>query len=132
MEVEDPQAGEVTRLGGVKNTLLYLPSSNPANSGYTFSRLLNGRYISHVKKKNAGKLLVLAINALLNSLAALAATFSAVAFLLLPFIMMQSHRQSEFDVSRIRPRQGGLPRLETFTWQNLTQAERVIRSGRPG
>ena len=57
-----------------------MPSSNPANPGCTFSRLLNGRYISHVKKKNAGKLLVLAINALLNSLAALAANFSAVAF----------------------------------------------------
>ena len=42
---------------------------------------MTGRYISHVKKKNAGKLLVLTINALLNSLAALAATFSAVAFI---------------------------------------------------
>ena len=31
----------------------------------------------------------------------------------------------EFDVSRIRPRPGGLPHLETFTWQNLTPAERV-------
>ena len=58
-----------------------MPPSNPANPGCTFSRLLNGRYISHVKKKNAGKLLVLTINALLNSLAALAATFSAVAFI---------------------------------------------------
>ena len=77
---ERPQVDEVTRLGGVKNTLLYLPSSNPANPGCTFSRLLNGRYISHVKKKNAGKLLVLAINPLLKSLAALAASFSAVAF----------------------------------------------------
>ena len=38
----------------------------------------------------------------------------------------------EFDVSRIRPRPGGLPHLETFTWQNLTPAERVTRSGRPG
>ena len=38
----------------------------------------------------------------------------------------------EFDVSRIRPRLGGLPHPETFTWQNLTPAERVTRSGRPG
>ena len=38
----------------------------------------------------------------------------------------------EFDVFRIRPRLGGLPYLETFTWQNLTPAERVTRSGRPG
>ena len=37
----------------------------------------------------------------------------------------------EFDVPRIRPRPGGLPHLETFTWQNLTPAERVtsITSG---
>ena len=33
---------------------------------------------------------------------------------------------------RIRPRPGGLPHLEMFTWQNLTPAERVTRSGRPG
>ena len=48
----------------------------------------------------------------------------------------KSHRQSEvlheFDVSRIRPRVGGLPHLETFTRQNLTPAERVTWSGRPG
>ena len=75
-----PQAGEVTRLGGVKKKPPWHAIFQPANPGCTFSRLLNGRYISHVKKKNAGKLLVLAINALLNSLAALAATFSAVAF----------------------------------------------------
>ena len=37
----------------------------------------------------------------------------------------------ELDVPRIRPRPGGLPHLETFTWQNLTPAERVtsITSG---
>ena len=38
----------------------------------------------------------------------------------------------EFDVSRIRPRLGGLPHLEIFTCQNLTPAERLTRSGRPG
>ena len=38
---------------------------------------------------------------------------------------------SEFDVPRIRPRLGGLPHLETFTWQNLTPAERVARSTPP-
>ena len=32
--------------------------------------------------------------------------------------MMQSHRQS-VDVSRIRPRLGGLPHLETFKWQTF-------------
>ena len=29
--------------------------------------------------------------------------------------MMQSHRQSEFDVSRIRPRLGGLPALKRLS-----------------
>ena len=38
----------------------------------------------------------------------------------------------ELDVSRSRPLPGGLPHLETFTWQNLTPAESVTRSGRPG
>ena len=31
----------------------------------------------------------------------------------------------ELEVLRIRPRLGGLLHLETFTWQNLTPAERV-------
>ena len=30
----------------------------------------------------------------------------------------------EFDVSRVGPRLGGLPHLETVTWPNLTPAER--------
>ena len=37
--------------------------------------------------------------------------------------------QSEFDASRIRLRLGGLPHLKTFTWQNLTPAERATRFG---
>jgi len=45
----------------------------------------------HVNKKTVGKPGVLAINALLQSLAALAATFSTVAFYGIPLIMMQSH-----------------------------------------
>ena len=52
----------------------------------------------HINKKNAGKPRVLAINALLHSLAALASNFSAVALaliLLLPLII-PSHRQNEF------------------------------------
>ena len=38
----------------------------------------------------------------------------------------------QFDVLRIRPRLSGLLHLETFTWQNLTPAERVTWSGRLG
>ena len=63
---------------GKKITLLYMQSYNPAIPGCTFSRLLNG--LLHVNKKNAGKPRVLTINALLHSLVALAATFSAMAF----------------------------------------------------
>ena len=39
----------------------------------------------------------------------------------------------EFDVSRIWPRLGGLPLLETFTWQNLTGWEGypVCQTGLP-
>ena len=54
----------------------------------------------YVNKKNVSKPRVLVINALLHSLAALAANLTA-----------------EFDVSGIRPRLGGLPHLETFTRQ---------------
>ena len=43
-------------------------------------------------------------------------------FLLWLLMMQTSHRQSEFCAN--------LPHLETFTWENLTQAERVTRSGR--
>ena len=52
-----------------------MQSYNPSTPGYTFWMVAK-----HVNKKNAGKPRVLAINALLHSRAALAATFSAVAF----------------------------------------------------
>ena len=63
----------------------------------------------------------LVINTLLHSLAALAATFSAVAFYRY-LLIMQSHLQSEFWVNFefwIRPRLGGLPHREAFTWQKI-------------
>ena len=50
---------------------------NPAIPGCTISY---GLVAKHVNKKNAGKTSVLAIDALLHSLAALTATFSALAF----------------------------------------------------
>ena len=108
--------------------LLYMQSYNPAIPG------------KHVNKKKAGKSHVLAISALPSSLAAIAEAFSAVAFYIVtvnddakpppkPIVR-------EYDVSRIRPRPGGLPQLEMFTWQNLTPAgtylglaDRPIRLG---
>ena len=55
-----------------------MQSNNPAISGCTFSRYW--MVAKHVNKKNAAKPRVLAINALLHSLGAVAATFSFVAF----------------------------------------------------
>ena len=82
----------------------------------------------HVNEKNAGK-------PRLRSLAALAATFSVVAFYcyLNNYVKLPGAKVNvgEFDVSRIRPRQPELPHLEMLTWQNLTSTERVTRCGRP-
>ena len=50
---------------------------SPAIPGCTISY---GLVAKHVNKKNAGKTSVLAIDALLHSLTALTATFSALAF----------------------------------------------------
>ena len=36
------------------------------------------------------------------------------------------------NVTWTRPRLGGLPHLESFTWQNATPARRVTLPGRPG
>ena len=94
----------------------------------------------HVNKKKAGKPHVLAISALPSSLAALAATFSAVAFYIVTINNDAKPPPKpvvrEYDVLRIRPRPGGLPHLEMFTWQNLTPAgtylglaDRPIRLG---
>ena len=79
----------------------------------------------HENKKNAGKPRVLAINALLHTLVALAATrqCNGNGFLLLTFIMMQSHGQSEFCANLMYhesdPGQAGYPtskRLHGKTW----------------
>ena len=56
-----------------------MQSNNPAIPAYTFSRLLK-IVAKHVNNKNAGKPRFLVINAILHSLAALAATFSTVVF----------------------------------------------------
>ena len=69
----------------------------------------------HVNKKSAGKPRVLAINALLPSPAALAATFTAVVFYIVIFnndAKPAPVSLREFDVLRIRPRLGRLPHLE--------------------
>ena len=61
---------------------------------------------------------------------------SVLWFSIVPLIMMQSHRQSEFFVNLMyhesRLRLGGLPHLKTFTWQNLTPAERIYPDWQTG
>ena len=70
----------------------------------------------HANKKYAGKPRVLAINALLHSLVAVAATRQCNGFLLLTLIIMQSHRQSEFCANLMYhesdPGQAGYPTLK--------------------
>ena len=89
-----PQVGGVTCLGGLKKKLTTLPSRGALSQDYWM-------VAKHVNKKNVGKPHVLAINAPQHSLAALAATFSAVFFLLLSWIVMESHRQSVFCANLI-------------------------------
>ena len=70
----------------------------------------------HVNKKNAGEPRVLAINALLHSLVALATTRQCNSFLLLTLIIMQGHRESEFCANLMYhesdPGQAGNPTLK--------------------
>ena len=116
-----------------KITLLYMESYNPAIPGCTFSRLLNGRQAR--KQEMCWQTTFFRGWCFFTLACCSCCKLQCCGFLLLPLIMMQSYRQSEFcgnSVSRIRPRLGGLPHLETFTWQNLTPAARVTRSGRPG
>ena len=95
-----------------------MQSYNPAIPGYTFWMVAK-----HVNKKNAGKPLVFR---------RLMLFYTHVLLLLQPSVQWVSIATfnndakplpkwilREFDVFRIRPRLGGLPHLETFTWQRL-------------
>ena len=73
-----PQVGEVTRLGGLKKIPPLYAMLQPRHPGVHFLKIIEW-LLSTQTRKNAGKPRVLAINALLHSLAALAETFSDVA-----------------------------------------------------
>ena len=75
----EPEVGEVTCLGGVKNNSPLHAILQPRHPGVHSLKIIEWS-LSTSTKKNAGKPRVLAINALLHSLVALAATFSAMAF----------------------------------------------------
>ena len=73
-----PQVNEVTRLGGVKKNPPLYAMLQPRHPGVHFLRIIEWS-LSTQTRKNVGKPRVLAINALLHSVAALAETFSGVA-----------------------------------------------------
>ena len=68
----------------------------------------------------AGKWRILVVSVLFLSLSALAATFQWCGFLL-SLLMIKSRRQRQLTVTWTRPWLGGLPYLESFTWQNTTR-----------
>ena len=73
-----PQVNEVTRLGGVKKNPPLYAMLQPRHPGVHFLRIIEWS-LSTETRKNVSKPRVLAINALLHSVAALAETFSGVA-----------------------------------------------------
>ena len=98
-----------------------MQSYNPAIPGCTLSLLLNGCLARKQEKRLAKHLFW---------------RLSAVAFYIVTFNNdarpPPKRIVRDYDVLRIRARLGGLPHLEMFTWQNVTLAGRVTRSGRPG
>ena len=123
------QVGGVIRLGGVEYwpsftcNLTILPSRGALSQDYWM-------VAKHVNKKNAGKprvsRLMLFYTHLLLLLRPSVLWFS-IATLKNDAKPSPNWSLRKFDVSRIRPRLGGLLDLETFTWQNLTPAGRVTR-----
>ena len=74
----EPEVGEVTCLGGVRNNSPLHAILQPRLPGVHSLKIIEWSLSTSTKKK-AGKPRVLAINALLHSLVALAETFSAMA-----------------------------------------------------
>ena len=119
---------------GNKITPLYMQSYRPAIPGCTFSRLLNGR---KARKHEKCWQTTCFGDQCSSSLTCCSCCNPSVQWL--SIVNFNNNAEPppkwilrKFDVSRIRPRPGGLPHLETFTWQNFTPAERVTRSGRLG
>ena len=113
----EPQAGEVTRLRGVEKQPFFTcnlatpPSRGALSQDYWM-------VAKHENKKNAGKRLVLVINALLHSSCCSCCNLQCCGFLLLPLIMMQRHRQSEFSMNLMfhesDPGKAGYPTLNVY------------------
>ena len=126
-----PQVGKVTCLGGVKNNYPLHAILQPRHSGVHFLKVIEWSLSTKTRKMLAN-----------HEFWPLMYFYTPLLLLLQPSVQFLSIVNfnndtkpppkwilREFDVSRIQPRPGGLPHLEMFTWQNLTPAERVTRSG---
>ena len=130
----EPQVGEVTCFCGVKNNRPIHAVLQPRHPGVHFLKIIEWSPSTQTRKMLTNRVFWRLMH-----------FYTPLLLLLQPSVLWLSivnfnnnAKQPpkwilrEFDVSRIRPRPGGLPHLETFTWHNLTPAERVTRSGRPG
>ena len=133
----EPQAGEVTRLSGVEKQPFFTcnlatpPSRGALSQDYWM-------VAKHENKKNAGKPLVLVINALLHSSCCSCCNLQCCGFLLLPLIMIIRCKDTAkvnfawiWCFTNQTPARRVTPPW-TFTWQNLAPVERVTRSGKSG
>ena len=84
---------------------------------------------------------ILAVSVILSLFSALAAAFQCCGVLLSQpppeavnghIVLNQIFTRFGALANVTRPRLGGLPHLEPFTWQNVTPARRVTLPGKPG
>ena len=126
--------GEVTRLGGIKINPPLHAILQPCHPGAHFLRIIQWSLSTYTRKMVANHVFCRLM--LFNTHLLLLLQPSVLWLSIVTFNNEAKPPPKwflrKFDVSRNRPWLGGLPQLETFTWQNLTPAERVTRSGRPG
>ena len=130
----EPEVGEVTCLGGVKNNSPLHAILQPRHPGVHSLKIIEWSLSTSTKKMLANHVFWRSMHFFTHLLLLLKPLVQW-----LPIVNFNNNAKPppkrilrEFDVPQIRPRPGGLPHLETFTWQNLTPAERVTRSGRLG
>ena len=117
-----PQVGEVTRLPVVEKWLAFTCKLTTPESRGDITRRC---YVvaRHVNRENGGRMTHFG-----GQCSFLAATFQCRGFLLL-LLMNLARFGALANVTWTRPRLGGLPHLESFTWQNATPAEHTDPNG---
>ena len=129
-----PQVGEVTRLAsrGRKTARVYMQIYNCQGPG----EVTRGCCVvaKHVNRENGGRTTHLSVVVFSSHLLLSLQHFSAVSFFFVYFIDAKPPPKAVncSGNAAVRPRQCGLPHLETFTCQNATPAEKVTLPGRPG